>query len=194
MEISRKKISDEDIYKREKELAEEVNTVIAEFSKIFSDIGYELESEFSRDNENVSEEEEKALAETSVLSEAGVYKDGYISNVKITVKRPKSEEELIKEADENEEFSSAEEAMSLDTDKDDGENSDSEQIKNDITLARSSRELARSIAFTSMFLVRVYKTFWHETVSISDGVDEIRNDLSEFSEKLSEKDSENENS
>ena len=54
-------------------------------------------------------------------------------------------------------------------------------------LARSKRELERSVAFTTLFLVRVYKTFWHETVSISDNAEEIEKDLSEFFEKLSEK-------
>ena len=52
-------------------------------------------------------------------------------------------------------------------------------------LARSKRELERSVAFTTLFLVRVYKTFWHETVS--NNAEEIEKDLSEFFEKLSEK-------
>lgn len=185
MEISRKKISDEEIYESEKKLAEEATKISEDFKEKFSSIGFELETEFSRENENLTEEKRKELSALSVLTDRCEYSDGYISNVKITVKHPrtKSDEELYD--NEEEELLAIEQTASLDADGDD--ESDSEQRKNDIMLARSKRELERSVAFTTLFLVRVYKTFWHETVSISDNAEEIEKDLSEFFEKLSEK-------
>ena len=159
MEISRKKISDEEIYESEKKLAEEAT--------------------------KISEDFKEKLSALSVLTDRCEYSDGYISNVKITVKRPKTESDEELYNNEEEELLAIEQTASLDADSDD--ESDSEQRKNDIMLARSKRELERSVAFTTLFLVRVYKTFWHETVSISDNAEEIEKDLSEFFEKLSEK-------
>lgn len=185
MEISRKKISDEEIYEREKELAEEAVSISENFKEKFSDIGYELETEFSRENENLTKTKQQELSELSVLTDRCEYSDGYISNVKITVKRPRTESDEELYESEEEELLAIEQTASLDADGDD--ESDSEQRKNDIMLARSKRELERSVAFTTLFLARVYKTFWHETVSISDNAKEIEKDLSEFFEKLSEK-------
>ncbi|MGN1095222.1 MAG: hypothetical protein ACI4QR_02420 [Eubacteriales bacterium] len=186
MEISRKKIADADIYAKEKALYDEINDVIADFSEKFSELGFELDTEFSRDNDEINEEKAEELRKTNIASDIGEYEYGYISGVKITVKRPKTVEELEKEAAEEEEYKSAEEALALEESENEDEEEINEQKKNDITLERANRELNRSIAFTSMFLVRVYKTFWHETVSISDGTDEIKADLTEFLEKLSE--------
>ena len=61
MEISRKKISDEEIYEREKKLAEEATKISEDFKEKFSSIGYELETEFSRENENLTEEKNSAI-------------------------------------------------------------------------------------------------------------------------------------
>ena len=38
-----------------------------------------------------------------------------------------------------------------------------------------------------MYFVHIYKAFWRESVSISDGTDEIKNDLNEFLSVLTEK-------
>ena len=61
MEISRKKISDEEIYESEKKLAEEATKISEDFKEKFSSIGYELETEFSRENENLTEEKRKEI-------------------------------------------------------------------------------------------------------------------------------------
>ena len=71
MEISRKKISDEEIYESEKKLAEEATKISEDFKEKFSSIGYELETEFSRENENLTEEKRKELSALSVLSVRG---------------------------------------------------------------------------------------------------------------------------
>ena len=91
MEISRKKISDEEIYESEKKLAEEATKISEDFKEKFSSIGFELETEFSRENENLTEEKRKELSALPVLTDRCEYSDGYISNVKITVKRPRTE-------------------------------------------------------------------------------------------------------
>jgi preprotein translocase subunit SecF len=100
MEISRKKITDSEIHAAEAELCAKVNGVMADFSEKFDTLGYELDAEFSRDNENLDDEEREALRATE-LTDACEYSFGYASGVKITVKRKKSEEENEKRTEEN---------------------------------------------------------------------------------------------
>lgn len=191
MEISRKKITNAEIHAKEKELTASIGVLTEGFSEGFGAIGYVLETEISRDNENLDEEKVKLLRESPIEEEAE-YSDGYISSVKITVKRAKTEEELAAEAAEALEDEEAREAMKLDAD---GASLSEEaiQAENDKKLEKAKRELERSVAFTSMFIVRIYKTFWKETVSISKGTDEMKEDLEEFLSVLTKKAQEAEN-
>jgi hypothetical protein len=179
MEISRKKITNEAIYAEEKRLAAEVKTAAEEYAGKFEAIGYVLETEFIRDNDAVGmTPDEREEAQGSKLEEtAGNYEMGYSGVAKITVKRAKTAEDIAaEEAEENAEDS--EEVLSEE---------ERELRANEKTLEKAKREQARSVAFTTLLLARVYKTFWRETVSISENADEIRADLEEFYKVLLEK-------
>lgn len=191
MEISRKKITNAEIHAKEKEITASVGALTEGFSEGFGAIGYVLETEISRDNENLDAEKVKLLRESPIEEEAE-YSDGYISSVKITVKRAKTEEELAAEAAEALEDEEAREAMKLDADSA-SLSEEAIQAENDKKLEKAKRELERSVAFTSMFIVRIYKTFWKETVSISEGTDEMKEDLEEFLSVLTKKAQEAEN-
>jgi hypothetical protein len=169
MEISRKKITDSEIHAAEAELCAKVNGVMADFSEKFDTLGYELDAEFSRDNENLDDEEREALRATE-LTDACEYSFGYASGVKITVKRKKSEE--AQEAEQTAEELSEEEA---------------ELAENERLAEEVNREVSRNVAFTSMYFVHIYKAFWRESVSISENANDIRNDLEEFLGVLAEK-------
>ena len=179
MEISRKKITDEAIYAEEKRLAAEIDTIVAEFSGKFEELGYVLEKEFIRDNDSVGlTPEEREEARSSNLTEsAGVYEMGYSSLAKITLKRAKTAEDIA-----------AEEAEEAEKESDENLPPEERELRaNERTLEKAKREQARSVAFTTMLLARVYKTFWRETVSISESTDEIRADMEEFYNVLLEK-------
>ncbi len=178
MEFSRKKITDEAIYADEKKLAEEINAIMAEYEGKFEELGYVLEKEFVRDNDGMgtTPEERDALRGTSLEESAGIYEMGYSSIAKITVKHAKSAEELAEEEAE----AAEEPAEELDEEE-------RELRENERTLEKAKREQERNVAFTTMMLVRVYKTFWKETVSISENADEIRADMEEFYSVLLEK-------
>ena len=179
MEISRKKITDEAIYAEEKRLAAEIDTIVAEFSGKFEELGYVLEKEFIRDNDSVGlTPEEREEARSSNLTEsAGVYEMGYSSLAKITLKRAKTAEDIA-----------AEEAEEAEKESDESLPPEERELRaNERTLEKAKREQARSVAFTTMLLARVYKTFWRETVSISENTDEIRADMEEFYNVLLEK-------
>ena len=171
MEISRKKITDTEIHEAETKLIAEVNNALDEFSGKFDAIGYELAAEFSRDNENL-ENEERDEFKALDLAEACEYEFGYASGVKITVRRKKdeAEEEAV------EEFST--EGLSEE---------EAELAENERIFAAAKKEADRDVAFTSMYFVHIYKAFWRESVSVSENVDEVRADLDEFLTVLTEK-------
>ena len=185
MEILRKKITTEEIHAKETELAHAISDLTESVKEYFAALGYVLETEITRENENLDPEEVKALRETPITEPAD-YSDGYISSAKITVKCEKTEETLALEEAEAEE-EAALEAMKLETE---ALPEDAQERKDEIALARSKRELERSVAFTTMFFVRVYKTFWRETVSINEGISEVTADLEEFLSVLKERASE----
>ena len=179
MEIKRKTMSDEQILSRQNELIAEVNSVCDEYRERFSALGYEL---------NVEIDEKKADEyEFSPLKEN--VKDlvpGYASRATVTVRRPKSKEEI----QQDEEFEEAEsELKEKESESEDGEEYGideqlTEQEKADATLAEAEDKLNRSVAYTQLMLIRIYKAFWVEKLSICDSTDELKNDLEEFYEKL----------
>ncbi|MBQ9745370.1 MAG: hypothetical protein IJW21_00925 [Clostridia bacterium] len=177
MEISRKKITDAEIRKAEQELAAAVDAITAEKTAEFAALGCELETEFSRDNDNLEGDEREAFRALGVTEECE-YSFGYSSGVKITVKRKKTDEELA--AEEAEAAGNAKDFSGLSEEE-------AELAQNEAVLEEAKRELSRNVAFTSMYFVHIYKAFWRESVSISDGTDEVRADLEEFLTVLREK-------
>lgn len=173
MEISHKKITNEEIHAKEKQLAEEVKAVVSEYESKFEGIGYVLETEFLRDSDDgsLTPEEREAIRSSKIEEEEGIYENGYSSHVKITVKRPKTEEAEAEEPETEEELSEEE----------------AELRENEKTLEQAKREMERSVAFTSMMFVRVYKTFWVEKVSIETNTDAVKADLQEFFDVLEAK-------
>ncbi len=171
MEISRKKITDEEIYAAETKLAAAVESTVSEFSERFDALGCELVTEFLRDNENLENEEREALRALEIADRCE-YSFGYTSGVKITVKHKK---------DENEE-ETLEEVVTEGLSEEEAEFAENERI-----LAEAGKEAARDVAFTSMYFVHIYKAFWRESVSISEDASEIRADLDEFLSVLTEK-------
>lgn len=175
MEISSKKITKEEISAKEIALVEDSSALTYDMGEQFMALGYVLETEIVRENSNLENDEAQALRDLPI-EQAADYVDGYLSTIKVTVKHAKTPEQAAMEEEEDE----ALEALKLENDED-------EQAKNDILLQRSKRELERSVAFTTMSLVRVYKTFWKETVSISDNIDQLKADLNEFLSTLAER-------
>ena len=172
MEISRKKITDTEIHEAEIKLCKEVQALLDGFMEKFDAIGYELIAEFSRDNENLENEEREALREGG-LDEACEYKFGYASGVKITVKHKKEEAGEAEEAEEISTEGLSEEEAAL--------------AENERIFAEAKKEADRDVAFTSMYFVHIYKAFWRESVSMSENVEEVRADLDEFLSVLTEK-------
>ena len=120
----------------------------------------------------IEEDESQKNYSEFVRDEGKPYAAGYVSRALITVRRKKTEEELANDnriAEENrKEFEAAE------------NEEQAEQLENDEALRISEDALKRSVAFTEVMLVRTYKSFWTEWVSLCDSLEELENDLQEF--------------
>ena len=178
MEIKRKKITQEEIFKKEQTFAKNISDICERKNGYFNAIGYELDLEFGQ-----KENEHQAQFSTLSDKETKKFESGYVSRAMITVKRQKTEEEKAEalrlesenramiEACENEE--------------------ETEQLINDETLRNSEDENKRAVAFTLVMLVRAYKSFWTEWISLGDDLDQLEADLDEFIEALSAKQDQN---
>lgn len=171
MEIKRKKITNEKIFETEQKLATEIMDFCAGKKAQFEELGYDLELVFGQ-KENEAETRYKEYS----ADENKPFDPGYISHAVISIKRKKTAEELA--ADEK--AIAANRAL-LDTAETEEE---IDQIQNEEELRMADDANKRLAAFTEVMLVRTYKSFWTEWVSLGEGTHELENDLAEFYEKL----------
>ena len=159
MELSKKAFPEEKIKEKEQEIIETIKAIKASYDEAFENLGFELDASYKRKGE--FDGEYFNIEETE-----GEYAPGYISIAHFVVKKkeeniPSEEEDYPEDADESE----------------------IELIKK---TRAAERELKRSYAYTQTMIVRIYKSFWIERVSVADNFDELKSDLDEFLEKLSE--------
>ena len=178
MEIKRRKIKNEEIFAQEQDFSKKVKTVCDARSDAFLALGYELDLEFLQ-----KEHEAQRNYDAFVTEGEKKFDAGYVSRAVITVKRKKTEEELAKDKETAEVNRAMIEAAET--------AEEAEQLTNDETLRTADAELKRSVAFTEVMLVRVYKSFWTEWVSYSETTEQLEADLEEFLAVLEEKQAEN---
>ena len=181
MEINRKKITTQKIYAEEQKFVEKISKICQNKNPEFQAIGYELDLEFGQ-----KENEAQAHFEVFSNDESKKFEFGYISRAMITVKRLKTQEELEEDQRLIQENLKMIEACETEE--------EAEQLENDETLRKSEAESKRSVAFTCAMLVRIYKSFWKEWVSLGDDLYRLETDLSEFLSVLTQKQQEEENS
>lgn len=174
MEIKRKKITNEAIYETEQKLATEIMDLCQSKKAQFEALGYDLELVFGqKENEGQNRYTEYSADENKSFA------PGYISHAVISIKRKKTAEELAADA----EAIAANRAL-LDAAETE-EEVDQLQIEEELRVADDANK--RLTAFTEVMLVRTYKSFWTEWVSLGEGTHELENDLAEFYEKLQAK-------
>ena len=117
------------------------------------------DSEYERQFESLSDDATKKFA------------PGYVSRAIITVKRQKTEEEKQEELREESEIR---DMLNITETEED-------------TTATNEEDDKRSVAFTRVMLVRTYKSFWTEWVSLGGDLEQLKADLDEFFEVLSSK-------
>lgn len=169
MEIKRKKITQAEIFKTEQKFVTDITDICQYRDGDFRSIGYELvlefgqkDSEYERQFESLSDDATKKFA------------PGYVSRAIITVKRQKTEEEKQEELREESEIR---DMLNITETEED-------------TTAATEEDDKRSVAFTRVMLVRTYKSFWTEWVSLGGDLEQLKADLDEFFEVLSTKNEE----
>ena len=176
MEIKRKKIKAEEIYIAEQKSAEQIKMIFENKKSAFEALGYELTLEFVQ-----KENERQSRFEVFSSEESKKFEAGYISRATITVKRPKTEEEL------------AQDQRLLDETKaiigNCGESETDSAEGEDFQTAEDTTK--RTVAFTGVMLVRVYKSFWTEWVCLGEETARLEADLDEFLDALEQKQREN---
>ncbi len=177
MEIKRKKLTQKEIFNTEQKFAQDITEICNRKNEEFVEIGYELDLEFGQ-----KENEHQANFEIFSRDEDKKFDPGYISRAMITVKRQKTETEKQEEIARREENRALIENCKTEQ--------EIEQINNDETLFDAESEEKRSVAFTRVMLVRSYKSFWTEWVSLGENIDQLEADLDEFLETLRQKQAE----
>ena len=160
MEISRKKISTADLIAKERELVEKITEINERYSAELDSLGCESVLEFVKIGEYDDEYTDIDFAEEN-------YKNGYVSRALITVR-----EKAVDEAP-------------IELDREEYESDEAYEVAKNALAAQSERE--REVARTEIMLMRIYKTFWVETVSLCEDVSPVDADLSEFVGKIKER-------
>ena len=174
MEIKRKKITQKEIFSTEQKFAQDITEICDRKNDAFLAFGYELDLEFGQ-KENEHQETFDALSD----DETKKFDPGYISRAMITVKRQKTDAEKQEDEARREENLSLIESCETEQ--------EAEQLSDDETLRNAENEEKRSVAFTRVMLVRSYKSFWTEWISLGENLDQLEADLDEFLEALRQK-------
>jgi len=174
MEIKRKKITQKEIFDAEQTFAQNITEICDRKNDAFLAIGYELDLEFGQ-----KENEHQTNFEVLSNDENKKFDPGYISRALITIKRKKTE------AEKQEDLARQEENLALIENAENDE--EIEQYTNDEILRNAENEEKRAVAFTRVMLVRSYKSFWTEWVSLGENIDQLEADLDEFLSALIQK-------
>ena len=159
MELSKKAFPEEKIKAKEQEIIETIKAIKESYDEAFQNLGFELDASYKRKGE--FDREYFDIEETEAE-----YAPGYISIAHFVVKKKTDE--------------------APDDDGDFPEDADEAEIELIKKSRAAERELKRSYAYTQTMIVRIYKSFWIERVSVADNFDELKSDLNEFLQKLSE--------
>ena len=167
MEIKRKKITQAEIFKTEQKFVTDITDICQYRDGDFHAIGYELVLEFGQKDSEYQKQFD-ALSDDATKK----FEPGYVSRAIITVKRQKTEEEKQEEH------------------RADAEIRDMLNITETEEDATTEDDDKRSVAFTRVMLVRAYKSFWTEWVSLGGDLEQLKADLDEFFEVLASKNEE----
>lgn len=177
MEIKRKKITNEKIFEHEKKTSLEIENVCAEMKENFLSIGYELDLEFGQ-----KDHEAQKLYDTFETEGEKKFASGYVSRAMIKIKRQKNAEEI----EEENRIVEANRAMIASAETEE----EAEQLENDEKLRVADDELKRTVAFTEVMIVRAYQSFWTEWISLGENLPQLKEDLDEFLDVLTQRQNE----
>lgn len=161
MDISLKKLTVDDVIAKESEILGKIREIKEKYDAVFAELGCEIEADYVKRGEYDDEF-------SDIDGNPENYVSGYFSRAHFAVKRIKTDDapvaDFVPTEGETEEEAEAErEALSAQTERD------------------------RTVAYTEVMVIRIYKSFWTEKVTFCDDLSTLEADFEEFAEKLREK-------
>ena len=191
MDIKRKKVTQAEIFETEQKFVTEITEICQDKNEAFRAIGYELVLEFGQKDHEYQKQFDSLSNDADKKFESG-----YVSRAIITVKRPKTEEDtqenIPMETEEqtpsdcnNRTFITIKRpGMTKPLISEESESYDMPETEDEAPVSAEEDD-KRSVAFTRVMLVRAYKSFWTEWISLGGDLEQLKADLDEFFEVLS---------
>lgn len=164
MDISLKKITVEQIIAKESEILGKIKEIKEKYDGVFAGLGCEIEVDFGCMGEYDDE-----FSDIDGAPER--YVPGYFSRANFAVKRIKTDD-----------------APAADFVPSEGETEEEAEAEREALTAQAERD--RTVAYTEIMMIRIYKSFWTEKVTFCDDLSPLEADFEEFAEKLREKEEE----
>lgn len=164
MDISLKKLTVDDVIAKENEILGKIREIKEKYDAVFAELGCEIEADYVKHGEYDDEF-------SDIDENPDNYVVGYFSRANFAVKRIKTDDALAAD------FVPAE-----------GETEEEAEAEREALTAQAERD--RTVAYTEIMIIRIYKSFWTEKVTFCDDVSTLEADFEEFAEKLREKNKE----
>jgi len=162
MDISRKNLTTEQIIEKEAEIIEKIKEIKEKYDAVFAELGCEIEADYGCMGEYDDEF-------SDIDGNEERYVPGYFSRANFAVKRIKTDDA----------------PADADFTPDEGESEEEVEAEREALEAQDERD--RTVAYTEIMIIRIYKSFWTEKVTFCDDVSALEADFEEFAEKLREK-------
>ncbi|MBR6050145.1 MAG: hypothetical protein IKP68_02955 [Clostridia bacterium] len=164
MDISLKKLTVDDVIAKENEILGKIREIKEKYDAVFAELGCEIEADYVKRGEYDDEF-------SDIDENPDNYVVGYFSRANFAVKRIKTDDALAAD------FVPAE-----------GETEEEAEAEREALTAQAERD--RTVAYTEIMIIRIYKSFWTEKVTFCDDLSTLEADFEEFAEKLREKNEE----
>ena len=162
MDISRKNLTNEQIVATEAGILEQIKEIKEKYDAVFAELGCEIEADYGCMGEYDDEFSDIDGAEER-------YVPGYFSRAHFAVKKIKTDDA----------------PADADFVPDEGETEEEAEAERAALEAQDERD--RTVAYTEIMIMRIYKSFWTEKVTFCTDVSPLEADFAEFAEKLKER-------
>ena len=162
MDISLKKITVDEIIAKESEILENIKAIKEKYDAVFAELGCEIEADYVKQGEYDDEF-------SDIDGNPENYVNGYFSRANFAVKWIKTDD------------------TPADADFVPDENETEEEAKIEREALKAQAERDRTVAYTEVMIIRIYKSFWTEKVTFCDDLSTLEADFEEFAEKLRER-------
>lgn len=167
MEYKRKTLSNDDIQNLEKQKIEQIDSIVEVYKEKFASLNLDLVNKYvymSSQDDNYKDLD---------LEKERNYSSEYICQARITIEKHKETKEESSEENQ-EQIESTEETLEQEVEE------SSEEIRGDESFEETKAKPDDALAFTDVMVLRVYKSFFTEFVSLLDDFEQLKLDLEEF--------------